>query len=809
MHSSLVRLLTVVNTKNPILTASKIANSTTDIPSHWPTNSEAAQFDMLAASVKEEETTYNTTCATNLSSLEEHTTAEPSISLAVSADITQAPISSNGQTSNYQGKDHATGDAVAQHLKGLLSHISVSTTSLKSELAEISSSTVHTSNTTTAINGSTMNGSAKVNGNTVAQALPQNDNSEHDGLGTLPPQKDNFFKRVIHAIDNHINPPKLLPHLPHHRHSNRLDNSSTSPPGSPTTHTTQHNTRRIPNFASSITSNFHKHKHKHGSTSPKQSHSKSFFPFTFHSNNNTSSTSAQQQQQEAQTKERESRFKGPFLYGTSDINQHDAVISTALHVCRLYNDGLDVTKHVHDENRSSCSSVVNGEKVNEDKLSNSQSADECIEKEEVIGSVYDHRARHALSSLGFEFRLIKCEKCQKDEQASIAKDDDNSCQREISESRCFDCITRLYHIPSNTAVTGDNRRTYIADGIMYDAVSNLVQSAAQEIMAETFDLVWITLCDGKGGAAQQQTKDEKDPQSTITTNSRSNSTKDWPRDENGDIIVKEPIRALVSRQQQQEDDTTGHQPQETFLIATGKGKVRAGIFSRHHLLTTGLEPSTAWPLIYEAKDRGMNCVIIDPNARGDRVGMDTFKVSIRGLFEEQHSASKEDNKVPTSTNHEMRAIIPSNIDSSIYILAHSAAGGQLVRYLLEQQKDTPLLSRIRCLAFTDSTHSIQWLKKHPHISSLIQSSNAVYVRSSNKMRDDDWDKVTAGDVCPKDHFWSHRFGEIKTIWAGTTEHSLTNWTAHKPIWDHVDSVRESESQRQPCPHGCRSLETVL
>jgi len=368
---------------NPILTVSK-ANGTAATPSsHWPTNSEAAQFDMLA-SVNEEETT---TCATNLSSLEEqHTTTEPSISLAVSADITQAPISSNGQTSNYQGKDHATGDVVAQHLKGLLSHISVSTTSLKSEMVEVNSSTLHANNKTTTINGSAINGSAKVNVNAVAQAASQNDNSEHDGLGTLPPQKDGLFKRIIHAIDNHINPPsKLLPHLPHHRHNNRLDNSSTSPPSSPTSHTSHGGTRKIPNLASSITSNFHKHKHTNSSsksTSPKQSHNKSFFPFTFHSANNTSSTSAQQQQQEAQTKEREKRFKGPLLYGTSDINQHDAVIATALHVCRLYNDGLDVTaRHVRDKNES-CSSI-NGDDVmngceSEDKFTPRRSGDFVI-----------------------------------------------------------------------------------------------------------------------------------------------------------------------------------------------------------------------------------------------------------------------------------------------------------------------------------------------------------------------------------------------------------------------------------------------
>ena len=58
------------------------------------------------------------------------------------------------------------------------------------------------------------------------------------------------------------------------------------------------------------------------------------------------------------------------------------------------------------------------------------------------------------------------------------------------------------------------------------------------------------------------------------------------------------------------------------------------------------------------------------------------------------------------------------------------------------------------------------------------------------MRDDDWENVSAGDECPKDRFWSHRFGEVRTVWAGTTEHSLSNWTAHKPIWEHFDKIRE-------------------
>jgi len=188
----------------------------------------------------------------------------------------------------------------------------------------------------------------------------------------------------------------------------------------------------------------------------------------------------------------------------------------------------------------------------------------------------------------------------------------------------------------------------------------------------------------------------------------------------------------------------------------------------------------------------MNCVVIDPNARGDRFGMDTFETSIRGLFEGQGVLKEEEsdgdnNDEGIKRERAMRAIIP--VEGAIYVLAHSAAGGQLVRYLLDQQKDAPLLSRIRCITFTDSTHSIQWLKHHPHISTLIQSSKALYVRSANRMRDDDWENASPGDECPKDHFWSHRFGDIKTVWAGTTEHSLSNWTAHKLIWDHFDEIR--------------------
>jgi hypothetical protein len=294
----------------------------------------------------------------------------------------------------------------------------------------------------------------------------------------------------------------------------------------------------------------------------------------------------------------------------------------------------------------------------------------------------------------------------------------------------------------------ENRQMFIADGKMYDAVADLCQAVAQEIMAETCDLVWVTICDGRGGGLHAQ---HQKRHAQVTTRSNAIGT------------VQDPIRALVGRNPTDLDTS----PRDTFLIATGKGKVRAGIFSRHHLLTTGLEPSTALPLLYEARKRGMNCAVIDPNARGDGVGMNTFEVSLRSLFEQSSKTrgEKKDNGsagVPATGT----AIPTADVDGSIYVLAHSAAGGQLVRYLLAQPDGESFLSRLRCITFTDSTHSIQWLKKHPHVSSLLESSMALYLRSANPMRDDNWENASPGDECPGDHFWSHRFGETKTVWAG-------------------------------------------
>ena len=299
-------------------------------------------------------------------------------------------------------------------------------------------------------------------------------------------------------------------------------------------------------------------------------------------------------------------------------------------------------------------------------------------------------------------------------------------------------------------------------------------------MAEACDLVWATLCDGSGAHPYER----NGPQSGGAT---ADSARDRPRDEDGNGVMQEPIRALVGRQSGVGTDA---KRRDTFLVATGKGKVRAGertrllrssvsslescnrhansfssfvilgIFSRHHLLTTGLEAATALPLLCEARDRGMNCVLIDPNARGDRHGMATFEVSMRRLFFEPPPSVKEGDRCSEGEETIAKeAVLP---EGAIDVLAHSAAGGQLVRYFMQRED----FSRIRGVAFTDSTHSVQWLKKHAQLSSFVQSPNALYVKSANPMRDHGWKQASAGDACPRDDFWIHRFGSVRTVWAG-------------------------------------------
>jgi len=331
---------------------------------------------------------------------------------------------------------------------------------------------------------------------------------------------------------------------------------------------------------------------------------------------------------------------------------------------------------------------------------------------------------------------------------------------------CPECATRLFHIRSDTMITEENRKSFIADGDLYEEVTRLCQEYAQELMQQEGKLEWVTICNDESKGEPVRALVDHDNRLVL--------------DKSGD----ECADSSKANSPQSSQDRNGNRAIPVLLIITGKGKVRAGIFSRQHLLTTGIEASTGLPMIREAKRRGMKVVVLDPNARGDRKGMVTFEQSIRVLFGHRAAPSSED-QPPTESDDD-------STDHLLYVLAHSAAGAQLVRYLMDKTHD---LSSIQAIAFTDSTHNIQWTKKSPSLANLLESGSCLYFKSADQHRDADWQHRKLGEAVDTDKHWHHRYGKIKTLWAGTHEHALTNWVAHEHIWDHFDNHVDTTDEK--------------
>jgi hypothetical protein len=322
-------------------------------------------------------------------------------------------------------------------------------------------------------------------------------------------------------------------------------------------------------------------------------------------------------------------------------------------------------------------------------------------------------------------------------------------------------MQRLFHIPSGLVVTEENRKQFCADGDMYEEVTRLCQEYAQDCMCQEGDLEWLTV-------------------ETVSASGQ-----------------KEDIRMMVSKGHtvSKEESTAGAEEGErpTLLIATGRGKVRAGIFSRRHMMCSGLESATAIPLVREAAARGIHVIVLDPNVHGDTNGFVTFTKCMDYYY------------------HKMKDCLHA---SGLYVVSHSASGGHMARYLLDKSEE--VLTHFRAIAFTDSTHNIQWTKKKAsaapsahHSRSLfavansvtseveegstsplqdfLESERCVYFRCANVRRGSlELNIQPAGEPVQTDAFWTHRFGKIRTFWAGTDEHSLTNWYAHTKIWEHFD-----------------------
>ena len=311
---------------------------------------------------------------------------------------------------------------------------------------------------------------------------------------------------------------------------------------------------------------------------------------------------------------------------------------------------------------------------------------------------------------------------------------------------------------------------------MYESIATLAQRAAQEWMLQNFNLDWITVCNESHSGERVCALVDRDHPLLLDNYSNERTS--------SQIASPKSMRTITK---------------PILLVLTGRGKVRAGIFSRHHLLTAGIEVGTSWHCIREARSRKWGVAIIDPNACGEERGYEIFRRSVGHLFGyDLHLANEGESPASMDNGH------TGSLHSSapLFVLAHSASGGHLVRHLRE---DPSLLSSIRAVAFTDSTHNVQWCKHNPTLLEFLQQNNCVYLRSNNVRSSqscvrvssrgkDIWcncvpcntNKKSAGVEADTDGFWKHRFGSVKTYWAGTADHSLTNWFGHANIWDHFD-----------------------
>lgn len=215
-----------------------------------------------------------------------------------------------------------------------------------------------------------------------------------------------------------------------------------------------------------------------------------------------------------------------------------------------------------------------------------------------------------------------------------------------------------------------------------------------------------------------------------------------------------PIRAWVS--------TDFEKRPATLLIVTGKGESRAGILSIQQMVLAGdTVGSTEYYVQRALHEQHWGVVILDPNARGVYRGMECVEQSLSHLFR-------------------------TGWKQPLHILAHSAAGGYLVRYLLLGDCRATLMDTIASIVFTDSTHNVVWCKDDLPLWHLLQSDSCLYVRNTATKPSDTFARSQdrkLGDTIPYDIWWQRRFGTIRTIWAGTTEHSLIFWTARNIVWD--------------------------
>eukprot|EP00980_Cylindrotheca_fusiformis_P017771 scaffold5605_cov128-Cylindrotheca_fusiformis.AAC.12 len=344
------------------------------------------------------------------------------------------------------------------------------------------------------------------------------------------------------------------------------------------------------------------------------------------------------------------------------------------------------------------------------------------------------RGYDGLAFFGFEYRHIHCPNHGAATRSASAAHS-HCCDRDCLLF-CRDCTTRLFHLESNTMIDETNCKQLLRCGKLFDNVSQCCQDIAQQQLQDQFNLHVVTIMEGSKDSGEG------------------------------------PIQALVSPDLAESNLTASlHVSKPIFLLIGGKGKSRAGVLSVKQLLVSGIEKGSAIFHVVQAAKRGYSIIILDPNARGETRGKSTIDRSLSYFF---HDSIKEN-------------MITSSISKRpLYVMAHSAAGGFLARYLNEGHAPNAVMQRIFRLVFTDSTHNIQWFKDNPPLLRFLQSSRCLYIRNTSENPSDTFSShrnKKAGEPHEGNVWWHRRFGNLPTVWAGTPEHSLMCWVARYVIWD--------------------------
>lgn len=401
------------------------------------------------------------------------------------------------------------------------------------------------------------------------------------------------------------------------------------------------------------------------------------------------------------------------------------------------------------------------------------------------------KGAEGLLDLGLEYRFQRCDQ-HKDEhqQRTIVSYKPNDV--------CCECSTRLFRIQDDIMITPENRKKFI-QGKDYELVRQATYEFLLHILERDCHLKLINLF-------QHPDDNDNDNQPVQALVSQ------YP---------PSPPPVAVAAQEDNNDNTdennmNNKETAGTLLIITGRGICRAGVLSTRYLIEAGIETGSALFHIVQAIQRNMSIVCLDPNARGSTNGMDTVFRSLSSPV-----------------------LAPYLQNQPLYILAHSAAGGYLVQYLVQQppqvgnqnntdkataptllktQEDSdetlvtaststssipPIeppylvtIPQIQRLVFTDSTHNLQWLslRQRDDVSQFLQSNLCLYIRNNREHPSDIFAfgnkhecKQTGEFFENKNSNWLKRFGNIPTVYAGTPDHSLMCYQARHVIWNFFDN----------------------